>query len=305
MAIEKEVFRAVSQRPLMNRREKLIAVFDDTQDYYTNNQSLADAVQRSRKAVKLYAESDYPELPDVKRTGSVTVTKSKSFEAAMRLHNEHPHAKIAVLNFASATNPGGGVKNGSSAQEESLCRCSTLYPTLNQHRLWEQYYLPNRKANDPLHTDVCIYSPDIVICKTDESIPQRLSEKQFITVDIISCAAPNLRFTPGNKYNLDATNAASISKQDLLQLHIHRAKHILHIAAANGADILVLGAFGCGAFMNDPNIVAKAYAIVLENYRNYFEKVEFAIYCRDWEMENYKAFKHIWPVSEEGGGEDG
>jgi uncharacterized protein (TIGR02452 family) len=293
MMIKKEVSQAVSQKPLMNRKEKLIAVFDDTQDYYTNNQSLADAVQRSRNAVKLYTENDYPKLPKIKRTCSVTVTKSKSFEAAMRLHNEYPNAKIAVLNFASATNPGGGVKKGSSAQEEGLCRCSTLYPTLNQHWLWEQYYLPNRKANDPLHTDVCIYSPDIVICKTDESIPQRLSKEQFVTVDIITCAAPNLRFTSNNKYNL---NVASISKQDLLQLHIRRAKHILHIAAANGVDILILGAFGCGAFMNDPNIVAKAYAIALENYRDYFEKIEFAIYCRDGEMENYKAFKHNWPI---------
>jgi uncharacterized protein (TIGR02452 family) len=105
-----------------------------------------------------------------------------------------------------------------------------------------------------------------------------------------------LRFTSNNKYNL---NAASISKQDLLQLHIRRAKHILHIAAANGVDILILGAFGCGAFMNDPNIVAKAYTIALENYRDYFEKIEFAIYCRDGEMENYKAFKHNWPIPTE------
>jgi hypothetical protein len=60
MIIEKEAFRVVSQNPLMNRKEKLIAVFDDTQDYYTNNQSLADAVQRSRNAVKLYTENDYP-----------------------------------------------------------------------------------------------------------------------------------------------------------------------------------------------------------------------------------------------------
>ena len=120
----------------MDRREQLAAVFTDTQDFYTNNRSLADAVQHSRKAVRLYAESDYPELPEEQKAGSVSVTKSKTFEAAMRLHNERPSARIAVLNFASATNPGGGVKSGSSAQEESLCRCSTLYPTLNQQWLW-------------------------------------------------------------------------------------------------------------------------------------------------------------------------
>ena len=170
----------------MDRRERLIAVFEDTQAYYTENRRLAEAVQRSKAAVKLYTENNYPELPEAAKVGSVAVTKSKTFEAAMRLHNTHPDAKIAVLNFASATNPGGGVKSGSSAQEESLCRCSTLYPTLNQRRLWDRYYLPNREADDPLHTDVCIYSPNVVICKSDESIPQRLPEEQFVTVDVIT-----------------------------------------------------------------------------------------------------------------------
>lgn len=135
----------------MDRREQLIEVFADTQSYYTENSRLADAVRRSKAAVNLYAENDYPELPEAAKAGSVAVTKSKTFEAAMRLRKERPDAKVAVLNFASATNPGGGVKSGSSAQEESLCRCSTLYPTLNQRRLWDQYYLPNREANDPLH----------------------------------------------------------------------------------------------------------------------------------------------------------
>ena len=209
----------------------------------------------------------------------------------MRLHEAHPDAKIAVLNFASATNPGGGVKSGSSAQEESLCRCSTLYPTLNQRRLWDQYYQPNREANDPLHTDVCIYSPNVVICKTDESIPQRLPEEQFVTVDVVTCAAPNLRQRPGNYHNPDASKAASITRQQLFDLHVKRAKHILHVAAANEVDCLVLGAFGCGAFENNPSIVAKAYAVALEEYRRRFDVIEFAIYCRDWETQNFDAFR--------------
>lgn len=275
----------------MDRRERLIAVFEDTQAYYTENRRLADAVQRSKSAVKLYAENDYPELPEASKAGSVAVTKSKTFEAAMRLHKERPDAKIAVLNFASATNPGGGVKSGSGAQEESLCRCSTLYPTLNQRELWDQYYLPNREANDPLHTDVCIYSPKVVICKTDESIPRRLPEEQFVTVDVITCAAPNLRQQPGNYHNPDASRAAAITKQQLYALHVKRAKHVLHVAAANGIDCLVLGAFGCGAFMNDPNVVAKAYSDALEEYCRRFDVIEFAIYCRDWETANYDAFK--------------
>ena len=72
-----------------------------------------------------------------------------------------------------------------------------------------------------------------------------------------------------------------------------RAKHILHIAAANNADALILGAFGCGAFANDPNAVAKACKDALQDYRQYFSLVEFAVYCRPGETENYDAFKRI------------
>ena len=275
----------------MDRRERLIAVFHDTQAYYTENRRLTDAVHRGIAAVKLYGESDYPELPEAQKSGNVTVTKSRTFESAMRLRKGRPDAKIAVLNFASATNPGGGVKSGASAQEECLCRCSTLYPTLNQRWLWDQYFLPNRAANDPLHTDVCIYTPGVVICKTDESFPQRLPEEQFATVDVVTCAAPNLRRVPGNYHNPDASEAASVTRQQLFELHVKRAKHILHVAAANHVDCLVLGAFGCGAFQNDPNVVARAYAAALEEYRRYFDTIEFAIYCREWETENYNAFK--------------
>lgn len=275
----------------MDRREQLVSVFADTQAYYTENRLLADAVQRSRNAVRLYEEENYPKLPETEKAGRVTVTKARSFEAAMGLRKANPVARVAVLNFASATNPGGGVIIGASAQEECLCRCSTLYPTLNQRWLWEHYYLPNREANNPLHTDVCIYSPDVVICKTDESLPRRLPAEQFVTVDVITCAAPNLRRTPGNRHNPDASRAANISRQQLFALHVKRARHILHVAAANHVDCLVLGAFGCGAFENDPNVVARAFAVAMEEYRRHFEVIEFAIYCREWETENYNAFQ--------------
>ena len=183
----------------MDRRQRLIDIFEDTQRFYSENAQLAKAVEAAKAATKLHEENDSTvESAENGSEGLIVVTKHKTFEAAMQIHAEHPEWKIAVLNFASATNPGGGVKTGSSAQEESLCRCSTLYPTLTQDWLWQKYYQKNRDAHDNLHTDACIYTPGVMICKTDAAYPERMEESEWVTVDVISCAAPNLRKRPGN-----------------------------------------------------------------------------------------------------------
>lgn len=278
----------------MARRQRLIEIFEDTQKYYAQNVELAKAVSEAKAATRLYQPEDYPEgLAATGEDCMITVTKNKSFEAAMKIRKEHPDWKIAVLNFASATNPGGGVKTGSSAQEESLCRCSTLYPTLMQNWLWDQFYGKNRNAHDNLHTDACIYSPGVVICKTDGTWPERMEEKDWVTVDVISCAAPNLRKRSGNYHNPEHGLTPEISAGELYTLHKKRAEHILHVVAANHADALVLGAFGCGAFANDPNVVARAYKEAITSYSQYLRMIEFAVYCRQDETVNYDAFMRI------------
>jgi len=276
-----------------DRRARLVEVFHDTQRFYTEDAALAAAVASSKEATKFYEADDYPELPatDGARRQEIQVAKTKTFETAMKLHGEHPDKKIAVLNFASATRPGGGVKNGSGAQEESLCRCSTLFPTIDQGWLWEKYYGANRAAHDVCHTDACIYSPGVVICKTDEDIPRRMAPEDWVAVDVVTCAAPNLRHEPANWYNPETGKPVRMDASRLYDLHVRRAKHIMHVAAANQADILVLGAFGCGAFANDPAVVAKAYQTAEQEYRGRFDKIVFAIYCRDYETENFKAFQ--------------
>ncbi len=276
-------------------RWKMIEIFNDTQRFYTENAVLADAVKKSIDNSVFYDADECSELINKNnKTGKITVSKNRTFESAMKLHNKFPEKKICVLNFASATNPGGGVTNGARAQEESLCRCSTLYPTLNTHYLWEKYYLVNREKHDCLHTDACIYSPDIIICKTDETYPQRMPEDEWIKVDVITCAAPNLRHMPSNQYNPFDGNYVSMDSQKLYELHVKRAKHILSAAIKNNVDILVLGAFGCGAFRNDPYVVAKAYKNVLDECKNCFDIIEFAIFTAGNESENYTAFAEIF-----------
>ena len=276
----------------MSRRQVLSAVFQDTQAFYTQNAELQDFISATFSGTIVYEENDYPSLPaNRSKQCLITVTKNKTFEAAMLHHEVRPNDRITVLNFASAVNPGGGVKNGSSAQEESLCRCSTLYPALDRRILWDKFYSVNRRLNNPLHSDACIWTPGIVICKTDTYIPDRMKPEDWILVDIITCAAPNLRDATGNMFNPERAKSIQLSSDEQYSLHLSRAKHILQIAAAHMTDKLILGAFGCGAFENDPVAVARAYKDALSEYAHYFSDVEFAVYCRGYETENYDAFR--------------
>lgn len=292
----------------MDRREALIEVFQDTQAFYRENETLARAVETACLGSVLYGPGDCPPLPEEgERTlmeGQVEVSRRRSFEAAVDIHKRHPKARIGVLNFASATRPGGGVKRGSSAQEECLCRCSTLYPALDQRRMWDGYYAPNRAAGDRLHTDACIYTPGVVICKTDEDLPQRLDPGDFVTVDVITCAAPDLRPTRDGasvqKACGDGGEGETWPPDMIYWLLFHRACQILRVAAANGVDALVLGAFGCGVFCNDPRMVALAFFRALERYRSRFDLVEFAIYCPGEGTENFDAFAYLKKLSRGG-----
>ena len=280
-----------------DKRSKLMEVFNDTLSYINEEEALYDCIEYSKRESELIKADEYYDLEKPDREGRIKVTQSKSLEAAMRYAEDDATSDrlIAVLNFASAVNPGGGVERGSSAQEEDICRCSTLFPVLTQPSLAMSFYEPNRKARNPLHTDDIIYSPDIVIIRSDDDAMERLDPDEWCKVDIITCAAPDLRPPRPDRFHPNIKpEPINISRDELYELHLSRAQHILNVAAGQGVDILILGAFGCGAFRNDPNVVARAYADALKEYAQYFDVVEFAVYCTPFDQKNYKAFKDVF-----------
>ena len=275
---------------MSDRRQRNVEIFEDTLNQIQESKLLSQAVDFSIENTRVYASDEYPQLENNSVNQNVIVTKSRTFEAAINLSKKYPNKRIAVLNFASSTTPGGGVKWGSSAQEEALCRCSTLYPVLSTNYVFKNFYLKNRNKYNALNTDDIVYSKDIVICKNDIDYPTRMLEKDYVKVDVLTCAAPNLREKPSNDFNVSNGDQVSISDEELYKLHLSRARHILHIAAFNKVEILILGAFGCGAFRNNPWVVAKAYKDALKEFNNNFFLVDFAIYTRPNEEENYNAF---------------
>ena len=265
---------------IIPRREQLIEIFEDTQQWYQSDETLKEAVNFSISNSKTYTETDYPEIEKTHLEDIIiSVNKFRTFETVQYYKRKFPELKIAALNFASATNAGGGVKKGSKAQEEALCRCSTLYPVLNTNENYKNFYEYHRNRHDVRYTDRCIYSPDIVIIKSDDDIPTRLPNNKWVKVDILTCAAPNLRPNPNNFMNPGKDRALNVSDEELFNIHVNRGKHILTIAAHHKADILILGAFGSGAFMNNPYIVAKAYKEIVPQFNGYFKEIVFAVYC--------------------------
>ena len=275
------------------KREENVDIFQDTLRIFQENECLIKATKVAQENQQVIPETEI--LDDTRTTlydnpATVIVSKKRSFEAASAYKDQ----KVCVHNFASASNPGGGVKNGANAQEECLCRCSNLYLCLKMPKLWDDFYLPHRTARNPLHNDDIIYTPGVRIIKSDTATPKLLPKSQWFDVDVITCAAPNLRERPGNSYNPgDGSAPVKITDKALLQLHEKRLRKILDVAYIKGNEIVILGAFGCGAFSNNPYVVATAAKSVIKDYLYKFKIIEFAIYCNPRDDSNYKTFMGI------------
>ena len=272
----------------IERKKYLVSVFEDTLIQIERNPELQNTIKHSICNQIFIPSSDELDIPSPRfvKDAKIIISQNRTFEAAANYREQ----KTAVLNFASATSPGGGVRFGALAQEESLCRVSTLYPCLKDKTMWEKFYSPHHTAQDPLHNDDIIYTPNVVVIKDDNFNMLKLP----FLVDIITCAAPNLRPNPSNGNDCNTRNAVDISRENLLLLHERRAKKIFSVAAQKKVEVLVLGAFGCGAFCNDPNVVATAYYNVMPSFLNSFKTIEFAVYCSSNNLQNYLAFREVF-----------
>lgn len=184
---------------------------------------------------------------------------------------------VAMLNFASAKNPGGGFLNGSQAQEESLARSSALYAS--QERA-STFYERHRASPSLLYSDAMIISPGCPIIRDDDG--SLLDEPRLAT--IITSAAPN------------AGAVANTRRGELPlipEVFARRSEYVLALAATRGYRHLVLGAWGCGVFRNDPALVAGTFAAHLRHgaWSGRFDRVVFSVLDGSPSQATFAAFR--------------
>lgn len=269
---------------MINYRKINRDVMIDTCKQYSTNPELQQMIAQSVNAQIMVSHEDDISQPLVAVSNTEYIVNGGRSFAEARVWADLG-MKVAVLNFAN-NHSVGGAPYVAGAQEESLCRCSTLLPCLEA--LYKEFYKKhidlyeagklNHMGNDDL-----IYTPNVCVFKTDEQtdpiIPVTMPRDKWYMVDVITCAAPELhrcKHMPADYENQIGT----------------RIKKILDVANMQGAEVLILGAWGCGAFRNPEDVVARVFSEHLMRYD--FKKVVFALGKKDYENSAfYKEFGNL------------
>ena len=266
------------------KQSKLVQIAQENEDivrmasYYVNGRNIDLAVHIIGSlfdATTLLNPASGPDSlagwSDDEHDTVVEVIHQGSVDGARELSELYFDCTPLILNFASAKRPGGGYLRGTTAQEEDLCRCSTLYFALkDQHTFYQQY-----KQENPVYSDAFIYNSGIPFFRDED-----YSLSEVFVANVITCAAPN------NSKN-------DISEDVLQETFERRIENILYAGLLTGNRDLVLGAWGCGVFNNDPEMVAATFAKLLNGkYKNKFRHVRFTVFDKTKELKVLEAFKN-------------
>ena len=216
------------------------------------------------------------------RATEISIVEISTLEGASILSStsytspEETRRRVGVLNFASAKHPGGGFQSGAQAQEESIARSSTLYPSLTCST-GEKFYPPHKK--DPkggYYSHAMIFSPDVTVFRTDSG--------NFIEpfhIDVVTSAAVNAGVVRRTLHGQVAGEAEEVKIGNVMK---ERMGRILFLFEKHGVKDIVLGSFGTGVFQNNVSLVAAIWAQLLiapgARFANSFDRVVFAILGR-------------------------
>ena len=251
-------------------------------DYKKERLHLIDIWKETRKISnrEFYADTERLKTIDTIPYLTVPVVAAKRTQPAIKFVNGgtvstgyeySKKGRTAILNFADAVKPCGWVEEGAPTQEENICRCTNLYETLTSEFCAENYYNLNKAQIKGqyynTYTDALLYAKNVVVFRDDTDY-HFLEPRQF---DVITCPAPSM----------------ILSATDALELYLRRITRIVTAAIHQEAKNIILGAWGCGAFGQDPYQVAKGFALVLNEYAGHFDNVVFAIRSTVEELEQF------------------
>lgn len=265
---------------IMNARTGNVSIAKETlnvlkqKQYRSKSGNIVDISNELDAAVQgtVYYPGPMPDKDYIPCKPTIEVVNETTAQAAARLIDKGKTDAVA-LNFASARSVGGGFLAGAVAQEEDLCRCSGLYACTKNKPL---FYNANIMCSHSLYTDGIIYSPKVPFFRDEHCL---FLEKPFL-LSIISAPAPNNR-----------SDQEHDDEEVYATLH-YRASKILQVAKQHNHKTIILGAWGCGAFGNNPDIVANIFMDVLKDIPA-FEYVCFAVYDNRDGLPLYTTFKQV------------
>lgn len=228
------------------------------------------------KEVTLYTPEKVAQLPAQDISGNdpirITLRNQDTLEAAFELHqrrkeNEKP---VLILNFANPHRPGGGIRSKPGTQEEHLCVKTTVLCSLETEEGWP-FYQTNLDCGTQAQTDTVLFSPNTMVIRNSDL---SLREDPF-PVAVMTVSAPI------------ASRMEPEELPDLESILHNRIQGMLRAAAAEGYTRLVLGAWGCGNFGNDPELVARLFH---DNLTGNFEEVTMAVFDNSEDQYRYSCF---------------
>lgn len=262
--------------------DELQRIFLDTQNLCATDDFLTQACKNAIKMQKVFLadEKVFADKNRFSKKANILVSKNRTFQAAEKYVRQGK--KVAVLNFAHYLVPGGRDKLETESQEGCLCRTSTLYACISDERMQNEFYKKHTWESGMLAGDDVIYTPGVVVFKSDEKRPKLLEKEKWFSVDVITAAAPKCCALEYNNFQP--------SDDRLRQLLKSRYARILQVAALQKVACIILGVFGCGACNNPAHIAAEVWNEVVQEYEHSFETIEFAVYCGLLESDNYECF---------------
>lgn len=226
-----------------------------------------ESTESADEAESAPAEEAAPVLPEV------TVLDASVTQAI--LDNGRGYAQfcdMAVLAFASFTNPGGGYIQGYLGQEATLCADSYLYNVLDKQRKW---YGENRRRN----INCELYRNRALV------VPAVRFDRNYVHAyaDVIVAAAPNAK---------RARQEYRVGDDALLDALRDRIRFVLAICDELGREKLVLGAWGCDNNGFDAETVAELFRKELASGDFKVKQVFFAVPSTRWD-EDFAKFEHV------------